>query len=83
MEILCIACELVISVCTLVYLFSLQTTADNSWEGSVQHRQRDVALGFMSLVISLVVLAVLVELELKSSHEVLIISQSSRNESAG
>ena len=60
MEILCIACELVISVCTLVCLFSLQTTADNSWEGSVQHRQRDVALGFMSLVISLVVLAVLV-----------------------
>ena len=60
MEILCIVCELVISVCTLVYLFSLQKTADSTREGLVQQRPRDLALGFTSLVISLVVLAVMV-----------------------
>lgn len=78
MDILCIVCELVISVCTLVYLFSLQKTADNSREGFVQHRQREVALGFMSLVISLVVLAILVigiEKLTRGAHHIAVISK--------
>ena len=49
MEIVCILCELVITVCTLLFLFSMQQSVDSSREGFIQHRRREMALGFLSL----------------------------------
>lgn len=51
MEMLCVFCELVIAVCTLVYLFNLQQTADSS---------RDLALSFLSLTFTVAVFAMAV-----------------------
>ena len=49
MDMLCIVCELVVAVCTLVYLFNLQQTVDGENGGSLEHRSREMTLGFMSL----------------------------------
>ena len=49
MDMMLIACELVIAVCTLVYLFSLQHSVDSGVDGASQHKRRDMAFGFLSL----------------------------------
>ena len=58
MELVCILCEMVIAVCTLVFLFSLQQSLDSGQEGFVQHRRSEMALGFLSLAFTVTVLAV-------------------------
>lgn len=62
MEMLCISCQLVIAVCTLLYLFSLQQSIEQGREGEEQehHRRREIALGFLSLGFTVAVLAVMV-----------------------
>ena len=60
MVIVCILRELVIAVCTLVFLFNLQQAVDSGREGLVQHKRREMALGFLSLAFTVVVLAVTV-----------------------
>ena len=54
MDMMLIACELVIAVCTLVYLFSLQHSVDSE----SQTRRKDMVFGFLSLACTLGVLAV-------------------------
>ena len=63
MDLVVIFCELVIAVCTLVYLFSLRHSLGNSMDetshgedDSLQHRPRDIAFGFLSLACTLAVL---------------------------
>ena len=62
MEMLQISCQLVIAVCMLVYLFSLQQSIGQGREGEKheQHRRRETALGFLSLGFTVAVLAVMV-----------------------
>ena len=60
MVIVCILCELVITSCTLVFLFNLHQAVDSGREGFVQHRRREMALGFLSLAFTVAVLAVTV-----------------------
>ena len=59
MEMVVIVCELVVAVCTLVYLFSLQHSVDSGVDGVSQDRRRDVAYGFVSLALTLAVLVVM------------------------
>ena len=58
MEMAVIVCELVVAVCTLVYLFSLQHSVDNGAGRLSQYKSRDIALGFLSLAFTLGVLVV-------------------------
>ena len=58
MEIVVIVCELVIAVCTLVYLFGLQHSVDSGVDAVSQHSRREMALGFLSLAFTLGVLVV-------------------------
>ena len=60
MDMMLIACELVIAVCTLVYLFSLRHAVVSGVDGAVQHKRRDMVFGFLSLAFTLVVLVVTV-----------------------
>ena len=59
LDMLCIVCELVVAVCTLVYLFNLQQTVDGENGGSLEHRSREMTLGFMSLGFTLATLVVM------------------------
>ena len=56
---LCIACELVVAVCTLVHLFNLQQAVDSAGALVVEHRSREIAFGFLSLGFTVAVLAVM------------------------
>lgn len=58
MDMVVIACELVVAVCTLVYLFSLQRSVATGMDGASQHRRMDMAMGFLSLAFTLAVLIV-------------------------
>ena len=61
MDMVCIVCELVVTVCTLVYLFNLQQTIDSGQEKHMGHGSREMALVFLSLgftVATLVVMAI-------------------------
>ena len=61
MVIVCILRELVIAVCTLVFLFNLQQAVDSGREeGFVQHKRRETALVFLSLAFTVAVLVVTV-----------------------
>lgn len=44
MEVMCILCELVIAVCTLLSLFNLKQAVDRGREGVTQRRRRYMAL---------------------------------------
>ena len=64
MDVLCNVCELVVAVCTLVYLFNLQQATNNTREGRIEHVRREMALGFLTLaftVATLVVMAIGIE----------------------
>ena len=57
MEMMLIVCELVVAVCTLAYLFSLQHLVDSGVDEVSQSRHKDVAFGSLSLAFTLPVLA--------------------------
>ena len=59
MVIVCILCELVITSCTLVFLFNLHQAVDSGREGFVQHKRRQMALGFLSLAFTLAALTLM------------------------
>ena len=46
---LCIVCELVVAVCTLVELINLRQAIDNGRDMHIEHVRREMALGFLSL----------------------------------
>lgn len=55
-NILCIACEVVVTVCALVYLFHLRHSVDTA-RARAMH-DRELALAFLSLGVTLATLAV-------------------------
>ena len=59
MVIVCILCELVITSCTLVFLFNLHQALDSGRDGFVQHKRRQMALGFLSLAFTLAALTLM------------------------
>ena len=70
-DLLCISCELVVAVCTLLYLFNLQQARDGGQEIPIDHISRETALGFLSLsftVATLVVMAIGIEKVVRSGR---------------
>ena len=57
MEVACIVCELVVVSCTLVHLWGLHCRPEGVEVGALEHRRRDMVLGFLSLAFTLAVLA--------------------------
>ena len=74
MDMLCISCELVVAVCTLVYQFNLQQAMDSGRRIElIEHRSREMALGFLSFaftVVTLVVMAIGIEKVARSGRAV-------------
>ena len=59
MDMLCIVCELVVAVCTLVHLFNLQHSVVGGQEWALENGGREKALGFLSLGLTLATLVVM------------------------
>ena len=66
-------CELVVTVCTLVYLFNLQQTIDSGQEKHMGHGSREMALVFLSLGFTVATLVVW-QLALTRLHRVVEVS---------
>ena len=56
----CVACELVIAVCTLVHLFNLQQTLHSGQDRRTDGVSTEMALGFLSLGFTVATLVVMV-----------------------